>query len=84
MSHKIYTWIFNFPQDSITEKLIHKADVTITNFNPMELSSFLTLQGMHIPFTTLEQKIKKYSLSKYGELQLLGELGKEGERILKY
>lgn len=83
LSLKRYTWLFYYPHDSITEKLIHKPDTTITNFSPMEISSFLRLQGNCIHFKTSEEKIKKYSLPNYGELQLLGELGKEGEKDLK-
>lgn len=81
LSLKRYTCIFHY--DSITGKLIHKPDTTITSFNPMEISGFLRLQGKCIHFKTLEEKIKKYSLPNYGELQLLGELGKEGEKNLK-
>lgn len=75
--------MFYYPHDSITEKLIHKPDTNVNNFSPMEISSFLRLQGKCIHFKTLEEKIKTYSLPNYGELQLLGELGKEGEKDLK-
>lgn len=68
LSLKRYTWIFHYLYDSIAEKLIHKPDTIITKFNPMEISSFLRLQGKRIHFKMLEEKIKKYSLPNYGEL----------------
>jgi len=83
LSLKRYTWIFHYSYDSITKKLIHKPDTTITNFKPMEISSFLRLQRNCIHFKTLEEKIMKNSLPNYRGLQLLGELAKEREKNLE-